>query len=197
MKTLSDYANQPGSPKGSTTPTVNAATSEQIHTLLHAATCMSQHLLSPDDEAGEKDSRDSASATFINITNRLDAILSEANRWEVSKYDEVTENLSRMYKAQAEYMEKAAKLADADRKRMARMDAPHQRRGVSVHVLNDGRFMVCDGDPSISSSVKAVGESPELAAKEFDMIWLGELPYQPFSVKVPNNSNENTGGLMK
>jgi hypothetical protein len=200
MKTISDFSDAGGGKRlPATTPTVAAATSEQVHTLLQAALCMNQHLLSPDDNSGDKNARDAACATFVNITNRLDAIFSEDNRWRTESYDEITSSLNEMYKAQTQYLQKAGKLADEDRKRILRLESPHARRAVSVHCLNNGQFLFVDGDPTDPSAIKALGDTPEEAAREFDDIWAGKIPYQPFKVGSRKNSEEESnevgGGL--
>lgn len=187
MRTLSDFAGDGGKKPGvptPTTPTVNAATSEQVHTLLHAAVCMC-NLLKDDVEEVDRNARDSACATFINITNRLDAIVSDEKRWAVDQYDKVVESVGAMYRQQTEYMAKATKLAEKDLKRLAGLEAPHNQRNVSFFALSNGEFMACDGDPASPSSIKATGVSPQEAAEAFDEIWLGKVPYQPFATNPP------------
>lgn len=189
MKTLSDMANN--SPKGgntapnSTTPTANAATSEQIHTLLGIVGLLNPYLTADDEEKiVDEEAKTSASSTFIRVCNRLDLIIEDNKRWDVAKLDEVVDSLRGMYDAQTDYMKKTGGLADAQRAEAEKADAPHLRRNVMLHVLNNGEYMAVDGDPSLTSTIKAVGNTPEEAAKLFDAIWTGKAQYEPFSVKI-------------
>lgn len=195
MKTLSDMAGgSGGKPPGSgtTTPTVNVATSEQIHTLLNAATVMTAFLINATEHV-DRNATDSASATFINITNRLDQILSETHRWNVAQYDDVVTSLKNMYDKQAVYMESAGKLADVDRKHRTVLLAPHNRPTVEFSVLNSGDFLVHDGDPLDPAKIKAIGSTPEEAARRFDLIWSGEEPYEPFAIRRAESIEDSSG----
>jgi hypothetical protein len=200
MKSLQDFANK-GQPKlPATTPTMNVATSEQIHTLLHVCASMAPFLMGPPEDT-EKEARLSASTTVLRATDRLERILAEDKRWAVGEYDEVVKNLNAMYKSQTKYMEDAGKRDRAEARRSQAMAKPHNMRKVGVFSLNNGEWLVVEGDPSNKATIKATGASPIEAADNFDKIWNGEEPYQPFSVAVVENldqaSDEVGGGLQE
>jgi hypothetical protein len=193
MRTLQDFAKpgggQPRLP--ATTPTVNVATSEQIHTLLNVTGALAAYLMTGEEDV-DKEARLAASATFLRATDRLDHILADDKRWQVGEYDEVIKNLNTMYKKQSAYMEAATKRDNAETKRSKEMIAPHNLRRVEVYALNNGEWMVSEGDISDKSTLKAIGTTPAEAAEAFDRIWNGEAPYQPFSVGTPKNADEAT-----
>ena len=193
MKYLSDMANSGGkNHQAATTPTVNVVNSDQIQTLLHIAICLTQ-MLNSDSEKVDRNARDSACATYINTTNRLDSILQDDKRWQVESYDKIVESLQEMYNEQKVYMEKAGKQADKDAALKTAMASPHNRG--TFFALNNGEFLCCDGDPSVVASIKATGISPLAAAAAFDDIWEGRSPYQPFSVRIARNVQEAEGQI--
>lgn len=198
MRTLQDFAkpDSGGQRLPNTTPTVNAATSEQIHTLLHICASLSP-LLIGDDEDADTNARDSACATYVNATTRLDKILAEDHRWGVAEYDEVVKNLNLMYKKQSQYMEASSKRDAAETKRSLALALPHNMRRVSLYALNNGQWCACDGDIQLKSSLKALGDTPEEAVGAFDRIWNGQEPYQPFSVGGQDNADKASGETEK
>jgi hypothetical protein len=189
MKTLK--ANDDGDKHPTVTPTVNAANGDQIGMLLAVSATLAPYLMTRGQEnledSVDKEARLSACAAFIRAMDRLERMIGEDARWDVAKYNDITDSLNTLYKDQANYMRETAKAASLEQHRIKQFTRPSVYRKPTIFALDSGEFLMSDGSPDDPSAVKALGASPEEAATNFDSVFSGETKYEPFAVKLSDD----------
>lgn len=183
----------PSAPAQTQHQTTNLITSEQIILLVNAATMLHKYTLVTDDEANgsvDKDARDAIVATVVNISNRMDKLLGDDKRWDTGQAESAVSAATTMHQEQANFLRVSKNLSEAEAEKTRESTRPFRVRNVSFFALSSGEFLVCDGDPSVGHSIKAVGKTPEEAALNFDLTWKGLMEYKPFSVPIRSKSKK-------
>jgi hypothetical protein len=112
-----------------------------------------------------------AENTFINVLERLDAIVKDERRWSSSFQDKIEADYQAAYAENIAYLE-------AQKKAAQELASPHQQLRPDLVRLQDGSWCCLKGDPKSPGSIIGVGPSPELAVQAFDDAFRGVIsPY--------------------
>jgi hypothetical protein len=159
--------------------TTNVINSEQIILLINAASHLHKFVTlgEGDEPMVDKDTKDAVAATLINISTRLDKILGDDSRWTTKNNEDAIAAAGRMYEEQANLMKVSRNLAE-------QAELPHRTRNVDIYALTGGKFLACEGDPTVSHTIKTIAASPEEALLHFDLTWKGIMEYKPFALPM-------------
>lgn len=107
----------------------------------------------------------SASLTFINVCNRIDAILEDQSRWDTSAHDKLYDSIAEVQKAQVDYL-----TAQAESAKLL------QRPSIQFKptIANDGtQFIAFYGDiEKRGYAIIGIGGTPAEALLDFDQRFL-------------------------
>lgn len=163
-------------------PHRDSVTAMQINTLLQTAGMLMPYLLNPVRElenvpSGHKLDGEAAMAaqvTFINICDRLDKIVADSDRWELTAQRTLEATLTEVYQKNAELLKEqiiATKI----------LNLPHNRYRPTLFKLTDGNIAAVLGSiDDLDNAIAAVGRSAAEALRAFDMLFNGEIPTDLF-----------------
>lgn len=152
------------------------ATREQIHTLLDVAGMLHSVLAGaittdPDTPAKiDGGARVAAENSFVNVCNRIDAILTNEARWDVGGYDELLQNGLVLQQQNLQLMR-------AQTAAVEELNTPHGRLKPSLFRLQAGGWAAIVGNENhLEHALVGTGATPEEAIIAFDLIFKGQLP---------------------
>lgn len=142
-----------------------AITDAQIHTLLGVAGMLHSVLAGAATEgsspAVDGGARAAAEVTFNNVCSRLDAIVNDPARWDLTGYDDFYRQSMQLMRAQTAATEE--------------INTPHFRLKPTLFRLAAGGWAAVAGR-QLDHALVGTGATPEEAIVAFDLIFKGQLP---------------------
>lgn len=172
-------------------PNRESVGNEQIHTLLHIANALQAYLLAPHREFDPSNPHPeldggalaAATVTFCNACKRLDEVLADTSRWDLSKVND-------LYAGILKTQEEHQKLFAAQTKVAENALLPStQLRPTILH--HQGIFLAIHGDPALPSGhIVGRGHTPEAALHDFNLAFkrMANDQYQ-IAVEPPEDDN--------
>lgn len=164
-----------GNPKENTTlPHRDQITNFQINTLLNVAGLLANVITNPMREfegvpspALDGGIKTSAEASFINVCNRIDELVSDPARWTFKMQEHLEYKLGEIYAREIQ-------LKEAQLKSVNEVNSPHFLYKPTLVRLKDGTYAAILGDLNdVDNSLVGVGLTPDEAMKAFDAAFVG------------------------
>src|SRR6266540_4259033 len=166
---MGNQNNHPGQVGAVQLPSRESVTEHQIIMLLNMINVLSPFILGQRtySEFVEPAKLDggaacSASVTFINVCNRLDDLLEDETRWNISSHDDLYAHIAQVQAAQVHFLHEQAEAVRSTRR------PSFQLRPT---LANDGeKFLAFFGDLNRPGhAVIGIGRTPNEALKDFDL----------------------------
>lgn len=146
-------------------------TGQQVDLLLVILNNLQPYLVSRDVREGSSPELDggvvdSAVATFVKVTDRLDAILDDSARWDTKEFNVLTEAIVSAQKAHQIFLE-------AQTQSVREVVRPSYQCRPTL-LVSEGQFVAVWGDPAIVG----VGNTPHEALLDFDAAFHRTPPEQ-------------------
>ncbi len=175
-------------PQSMVLPTREAITDQQIDSVLSIMTRLENYLIEGTREIGAESPeldggvKSSAVSTFIRACNRLDVLLEDTTRWELSSVDELFKTLTETHRLQQTLFSEQVKSVKELRR-------PSYQLRPTLAII-EGGYMAFFGD--ITQPGKALigrGKTPKEALEDFDSAF-ERTPDEQFIV-ISEQSNGN------
>jgi hypothetical protein len=177
MSNAVSQANLFGNPRnpGVTLPSRDNSVSQQMGAVLSALTTLGalrSMLKDAEVEPAQGGKSDGGTAmavesSIISACNRLDTMIAESSRWDVTTLGRIEDRMIALYEQQAQMFKAQEKLA-------VNVSAPHSFMHPGLIRLGDGRWAAVKGDPEQTNSIIGLGDTPAAALENFDAVFRGE-----------------------
>lgn len=174
-------------------PHPDAVTGQQIDNLLRIAgtllgiVCAGEREENiPGKNSPDGSVKTSAEATFINVCNRLDAIVNDPQRFNLDFQKSLEQRAGEIQNYNIELLKNQAAAA-AEMKTPHFRFRPHLRRAPGT----PGWIAILGDDPD--NAIAGMGHTPEAAVKAFDQIFLGALPIEMLQWLIAHEAAMNAG----
>jgi len=123
-----------------------------------------------------------AEGTFIQLCNRVDAIVEDSSRWRMDEQNLLEASVLALYSEQREFIQ-------YQRQAVALMQSPHVRfHPVLVH-LTEGKWAALLRSDVGEPSIIGFGETPEAALRDFDLAFT-EKKYEKTNEKMDGSGGK-------
>ncbi len=162
-------------PKTVQLPSRESVSAMQITSLLNMLTIVgnySIHAQMSETEGGAQDGgvKCAVESTIINLCNRLDEVLAEHGRFDLSNQDSLENHLGDTYKMNTRML-----LAQAIA--YEEIISPHHKLKPHIVKLGPGNWLAFAGDiNNLDNAICGMGAYPEQAIQAFDELFKGKLP---------------------
>jgi hypothetical protein len=108
--------------------------------------------------------------TIINVCSRLDAVLADGDRWNVTEHLKTEQALRSAYEQQG-------KMLEAQAAAYAEITTPHHRYKPQLVRMPDKTWLAFAGNPDdLDNALCGIGDSPKQALEAFDELFSGRVP---------------------